>query len=174
MVLSGKDLQCCQKQYLQGIRYLSLSLCWKGKRQKLSSVFSRLLQFDRLGSKVKLSWKLSAITKLESGGYNLTYETPDGVVYVHSKTVVMTVPSHVASSLLRPLSVSFSFLGTRNLHKAEVLINSCGFLYQVLQLLPNFSSILRNLQQMHSQNFIIHQLQQYLSRTRKKQSEQNV
>ncbi|KFK30747.1 hypothetical protein AALP_AA6G021700 [Arabis alpina] len=60
----------------------------------------------RLGSKVKLSWKLSSITKLESGGYNLTYETPDGVVSVQSKSVVMTVPSHVASSLLRPLSES--------------------------------------------------------------------
>jgi len=67
------------------------------------------LHFDRLGSKVKLSWKLSGITKLESGGYNLTYETPDGLVSVQSKSVVMTVPSHVASGLLRPLSVSFSF-----------------------------------------------------------------
>lgn len=60
----------------------------------------------RLGSKVKLSWKLSGITKLESGGYNLTYETPDGLVSVQSKSVVMTVPSHVASGLLRPLSES--------------------------------------------------------------------
>ncbi|KAG7553326.1 Amine oxidase [Arabidopsis thaliana x Arabidopsis arenosa] len=60
----------------------------------------------RLGSKVKLSWKLSGITKLDSGGYNLTYETPDGVVSVQSKSVVMTVPSHVASGLLRPLSES--------------------------------------------------------------------
>ncbi|KAL1206252.1 Protoporphyrinogen oxidase 1 [Cardamine amara subsp. amara] len=60
----------------------------------------------RLGSKVKLSWKLSSITKLDSGGYNLTYETPDGIVSVQSKSVVMTVPSHVAGNLLRPLSES--------------------------------------------------------------------
>ncbi|WZZ56313.1 hypothetical protein YC2023_056420 [Brassica napus] len=59
-----------------------------------------------LGDKVKVSWKLSSISKLPSGGYSLTYETPEGIVTVQSKSVVMTVPSHVASSLLRPLSVS--------------------------------------------------------------------
>lgn len=60
----------------------------------------------RLGNKVKVSWKLSSITKLASGDYSLTYETPEGIVTVQSKSVVMTVPSHVASSLLRPLSDS--------------------------------------------------------------------
>ncbi|KAJ6879775.1 Protoporphyrinogen oxidase [Populus alba x Populus x berolinensis] len=30
----------------------------------------------RLGSNVKLYWKLSSIIKLENGGYSLTYETP--------------------------------------------------------------------------------------------------
>ncbi|KAI5336164.1 PREDICTED: protoporphyrinogen [Prunus dulcis] len=59
---------------------------------------------SRLGSKVKLSWKLSSISKLDKGGYTLTYETPEGLISVLSKSVVMTVPSHVASSLLRPLS----------------------------------------------------------------------
>ena len=63
-------------------------------------------RFGRLGDKVKVSWKLSSITKLASGEYSLTYETPEGIVTVQSKSVVMTVPSHVASSLLRPLSVS--------------------------------------------------------------------
>ncbi|CAK8572648.1 unnamed protein product [Lathyrus sativus] len=58
----------------------------------------------RLGNKVKLSWKLLSISKLDSGEYNLTYETPEGVVSLQSKTVVMTIPSHVASPLLRPLS----------------------------------------------------------------------
>ncbi|KAJ1397985.1 Protoporphyrinogen oxidase [Sesbania bispinosa] len=58
----------------------------------------------RLGSKVKLSWKLLSISKLDSGEYSLTYETPEGVVSLQSKTVVMTIPSHVASTLLRPLS----------------------------------------------------------------------
>ncbi|XP_010556673.1 PREDICTED: protoporphyrinogen oxidase 1, chloroplastic isoform X2 [Tarenaya hassleriana] len=60
----------------------------------------------RLGSKVKLSWKLSGISNLDGGGYILTYETPEGLVSVQTKSVVMTVPSHVASSLLRPLSGS--------------------------------------------------------------------
>ncbi|XP_042483345.1 protoporphyrinogen oxidase 1, chloroplastic-like [Macadamia integrifolia] len=60
----------------------------------------------RLGSKVKLSWKLSSIKKMDGGGYTLTYETADGLVFVQTRTVVMTVPSHVASSLLRPLSTA--------------------------------------------------------------------
>ncbi|ESR57864.1 protoporphyrinogen oxidase 1 [Citrus sinensis] len=59
----------------------------------------------RLGSKVKLSWKLSGVKKLDSGEYSLTYETPEGLVSLRSRSVVMTVPSYVASSLLRPLSV---------------------------------------------------------------------
>ncbi|GMQ00514.1 hypothetical protein CsSME_00047575 [Camellia sinensis var. sinensis] len=58
----------------------------------------------RLGSKVKLSWKLTSIVQLENGRYNLTYETPEGLVSLQSQSVVMTVPSHVASNLLRPLS----------------------------------------------------------------------
>ncbi|KAK9084475.1 hypothetical protein Scep_030946 [Stephania cephalantha] len=58
----------------------------------------------RLGSKVRLSWKLSSIEKLSKGGYNLTYETPEGLISVQTKVVVMTIPSHVASNLLRPLS----------------------------------------------------------------------
>ncbi|KAK4379793.1 hypothetical protein RND71_001655 [Anisodus tanguticus] len=61
---------------------------------------------ERLGSKVKLSWKLSSITKSEKGGYCLTYETPEGVVSLQSRSIVMTVPSYVASNILRPLSVA--------------------------------------------------------------------
>ncbi|KAK4417987.1 Protoporphyrinogen oxidase, chloroplastic [Sesamum alatum] len=57
-----------------------------------------------LGNKVKLSWRLSTITTLENGGYSLTYETPSGMVSLQSRSVVMTVPSHVASTILRPLS----------------------------------------------------------------------
>ncbi|CAL0320901.1 unnamed protein product [Lupinus luteus] len=60
----------------------------------------------RLGNKVKLSWKLSSISKLDDGEYSLTYETPEGVVSLKSKTVVMTIPSYVASTLLRPLSAA--------------------------------------------------------------------
>ncbi|KAI3946895.1 hypothetical protein MKW98_003458 [Papaver atlanticum] len=57
-----------------------------------------------LGNILKLSWKLSSIQKSSGGGYNLTYETPEGLISVQAKSVVMTVPSHVASGLLHPLS----------------------------------------------------------------------
>ncbi|XP_057482817.1 protoporphyrinogen oxidase 1, chloroplastic-like isoform X2 [Actinidia eriantha] len=60
----------------------------------------------RLGDKVKLSWRLTSIVKLENRRYNLTYDTPEGLVSLHSRSVVMTVPSSVASSLLRPLSAA--------------------------------------------------------------------
>ncbi|KAL0284464.1 UNVERIFIED_CONTAM: Protoporphyrinogen oxidase, chloroplastic [Sesamum angustifolium] len=62
-----------------------------------------LMQF-RPGNKVKLSWRLTTITTLENGGYLLTYETPSGMVSLRSRSVVMTVPSYVASTILRPLS----------------------------------------------------------------------
>ncbi|PIA37868.1 hypothetical protein AQUCO_02900008v1 [Aquilegia coerulea] len=57
----------------------------------------------RLGGKVKLSWKLLSVKKLDRG-YTLTYETPEGLISVQTKSIILTVPSHVASSLLRPLS----------------------------------------------------------------------
>eukprot|EP00252_Welwitschia_mirabilis_P020038 TRINITY_DN4806_c0_g1_i2.p1 TRINITY_DN4806_c0_g1~~TRINITY_DN4806_c0_g1_i2.p1 ORF type:complete len:339 (+),score=53.14 TRINITY_DN4806_c0_g1_i2:209-1225(+) len=59
-----------------------------------------------LGSKVKLQWKLMALTKLSEGGYSLTYETPDGFVAIQTKTVALNIPSYVASNILRPLSKS--------------------------------------------------------------------
>ncbi|CAM0881026.1 unnamed protein product [Alopecurus aequalis] len=59
---------------------------------------------SRLGSKVKLSWKLTSITKSENQGYVLGYETPEGVVSVQAKSVIMTIPSYIASDILRPLS----------------------------------------------------------------------
>nr|QFB70736.1 chloroplast protoporphyrinogen IX oxidase [Eleusine indica] len=59
---------------------------------------------SRLGSKVKLSWKLTSITKSDSKGYVLVYETPEGIVSVQAKSVIMTIPSYVASDILRPLS----------------------------------------------------------------------
>uniref|UniRef100_A0A0D6QX14 Protoporphyrinogen oxidase n=1 Tax=Araucaria cunninghamii TaxID=56994 RepID=A0A0D6QX14_ARACU len=61
---------------------------------------------NRLGDKVKLGWKLLAIKKYAGCGYELTYETPDGPISIQTKTVVLTVPSYVASTILRPLSVT--------------------------------------------------------------------
>uniref|UniRef100_A0A7N0VFD0 Protoporphyrinogen oxidase n=1 Tax=Kalanchoe fedtschenkoi TaxID=63787 RepID=A0A7N0VFD0_KALFE len=60
----------------------------------------------RLGRKLKLSWSLTGIRKAQGGLYSLTYDTPEGPIIVQSKSVVMTVPSHVASSLLQPLSLA--------------------------------------------------------------------
>lgn len=58
---------------------------------------------SRLGSKVKLAWKLTSIKKLEGHGYLLTYETPEGNTSVQTRSVVLTIPSYNASNLLRPL-----------------------------------------------------------------------
>ncbi|KAL6219670.1 hypothetical protein ACLB2K_007429 [Fragaria x ananassa] len=76
-----------------------------GSLRKGLSMFPEALS-SRLGDRVKLSWKLSGISKLDKGGYTLTYETPEGLVSVLSKSVVMTIPSYVASSLLHPLSAA--------------------------------------------------------------------
>ncbi|XP_073305552.1 protoporphyrinogen oxidase, chloroplastic [Primulina huaijiensis] len=59
---------------------------------------------SRLEGRVKLFWKLTSITKSDNGVYKLAYETPSGMVSLQSKTVIMTVPSYVASTILRPLS----------------------------------------------------------------------
>lgn len=58
-----------------------------------------------LGNKVKLSWRLTTISKLDNGCYLLTYETPSGTVSLQSRSVVMTIPSYIASTIIRPLSV---------------------------------------------------------------------
>ncbi|XP_042422384.1 protoporphyrinogen oxidase, chloroplastic-like isoform X2 [Zingiber officinale] len=60
--------------------------------------------YSRLGNKVKLSWKLTSIRKLDNQGYILMYETPEGLKSVETKSVILTIPSYVASDLLRPLS----------------------------------------------------------------------
>ncbi|PIN13432.1 Protoporphyrinogen oxidase [Handroanthus impetiginosus] len=65
-----------------------------------------------LGNKVKLSWKLMTITTLDNGGYSLTYETPRGRVYLQCRSVVMTVPSYVASTILHPLSVCSLYISS--------------------------------------------------------------
>ncbi|KAG0482284.1 hypothetical protein HPP92_010368 [Vanilla planifolia] len=74
-----------------------------GSFKKGLAMFPRAI-FSRLGNKVKLSWKLTAIKKRDGFGYALMYETPEGMVSVETKSVVLTVPSYVASTLLNPLS----------------------------------------------------------------------
>ncbi|KAJ3676018.1 hypothetical protein LUZ60_003430 [Juncus effusus] len=61
--------------------------------------------YSSLASKVKLSWKLKSIEKSkEREGYVLVYDTPDGIISVWTRSVVLTVPSYIASEILRPLS----------------------------------------------------------------------
>ena len=62
----------------------------------------------RLGDSVKLNWKLESIQVASGSGYKLIYKTPEGVKAVLAKSVLLTVPSYVASNILRPLSVSDS------------------------------------------------------------------
>lgn len=59
---------------------------------------------EKLGSSVKLQWKLQSIQKSPTGGYELVYVTPEGLKSISTKAVVLTVPSYVASDILRPLS----------------------------------------------------------------------
>jgi protoporphyrinogen/coproporphyrinogen III oxidase len=51
-----------------------------------------------------------SITKSDSKGYVLVYETPEGIVSVQAKSVIMTIPSYIASDILRPLSVSIKLI----------------------------------------------------------------
>ncbi|KAI4378230.1 hypothetical protein MLD38_015739 [Melastoma candidum] len=62
--------------------------------------------YGRLGSNVKLLWRLSAISNLDNGVYELTYDTPEGVVSLKTRSVVLTIPSYLANNLFRPLSVT--------------------------------------------------------------------
>ncbi|GJN05516.1 hypothetical protein PR202_ga23147 [Eleusine coracana subsp. coracana] len=78
---------------------------------------------SRLGSKVKLSWKLTSITKSDSKGYVLVYETPEGIVSVQAKSVIMTIPSYVASDILRPLSSESELVEAVDRDLRKMLIN---------------------------------------------------
>ncbi|MCO5567268.1 hypothetical protein L7F22_020958 [Adiantum nelumboides] len=59
---------------------------------------------EKLGSSVKLNWKLESIQRASGGGYELVYLTPEGMKSISTKSVLLTVPSYVASNILRPLS----------------------------------------------------------------------
>jgi len=54
----------------------------------------------QIHDKVRVSWVLKGIGKCQEG-YELTYDTPDGVAKVKSKSVVMTAPAYVVSELLK-------------------------------------------------------------------------
>lgn len=54
---------------------------------------------------MKTQWELVGVEKTEEGTFLLTYETPEGRKTLSTKTVVLTVPSYIASGILRPISV---------------------------------------------------------------------
>ncbi|KAA3475133.1 protoporphyrinogen oxidase 1, chloroplastic-like [Gossypium australe] len=86
--------------------YNSFSLC---SGSKLSICFYAHLYISGMRvliSCLELAVWAAIITKLGNGGYNLTFETPEGMVSLQSRSVVMTIPSHVASNLLHPLSAA--------------------------------------------------------------------
>jgi oxygen-dependent protoporphyrinogen oxidase len=55
-----------------------------------------------LGGKVNLSWKATKIEKA-SGGYSVTFDTPQGEKVVMAKTVVSTIPAHSISNVLQSI-----------------------------------------------------------------------
>jgi oxygen-dependent protoporphyrinogen oxidase len=56
-----------------------------------------------LGDKIKLQWKATKVEKMESGGFKVSFETPDGVKTVTAKSVVSTVPAHAIADVLEPV-----------------------------------------------------------------------
>ncbi|EFJ23527.1 hypothetical protein SELMODRAFT_103055 [Selaginella moellendorffii] len=63
---------------------------------------------SKLGDSIKLKWKLLSVKKTSAGLYTLVYDTPEGTTAVLAKSVVLTVPSYVASEILRPVSPAVS------------------------------------------------------------------
>ncbi|MCO5576364.1 hypothetical protein L7F22_030174 [Adiantum nelumboides] len=61
---------------------------------------------EQLGSSVKLNWKLESVERASGGGYELLYGTPEGKKSVSTKSVLLTVPSYIASDIVRQLSPS--------------------------------------------------------------------
>jgi len=60
---------------------------------------------DKAGAKPKLNWKLDKLSwDAVKQEHVLDYSTPDGAKRLRSRSVVLTAPSHVAATLLRPLS----------------------------------------------------------------------
>lgn len=54
--------------------------------------------------KIKLQWKVTKIEKnTDDSGYEITYDTPDGVKTIRAKTVVSTAPAHAISDVLEPV-----------------------------------------------------------------------
>ncbi|CAI7795808.1 unnamed protein product [Closterium sp. NIES-54] len=60
---------------------------------------------NKLGDRVRLGWKLTAIEKRPGGSsFLLSYDTPEGAKKLSARSLLLTVPSYVAADLLKPYS----------------------------------------------------------------------
>jgi protoporphyrinogen/coproporphyrinogen III oxidase len=58
--------------------------------------------FKELGDKINLRWTATKVEKT-SGGYCVTFDTPEGEQIVAAKAVVSTIPAHSISKVLQPV-----------------------------------------------------------------------
>ena len=56
-----------------------------------------------LGDKIKLQWKAIKVEKSSTGGYTVTFDTPNGEKTVKAKSVVSTIPAHSLANVLQPV-----------------------------------------------------------------------
>ncbi|CAI5497499.1 unnamed protein product [Closterium sp. Naga37s-1] len=59
----------------------------------------------RLGSRVRVGWRLVGMQQRAGGGAVLTYDTPRGTTRVAARSVLLTVPAYVAADVIRAFSV---------------------------------------------------------------------
>ncbi|CAI7856798.1 unnamed protein product [Closterium sp. NIES-53] len=59
---------------------------------------------DRLGSRVRVGWRLVGMQQRAGGGAVLTYDTPHGTTRVAARSVLLTVPAYVAADVIRSFS----------------------------------------------------------------------
>ncbi|CDF38327.1 unnamed protein product [Chondrus crispus] len=59
---------------------------------------------ERLGDRVKLSWKLVSLGKESDGRYRATYETPEGTKTVIARSVAITAPANATAGILGDLA----------------------------------------------------------------------
>ena len=58
---------------------------------------------EKLGDRLRTSWKVESISKGEDGGYVTKFSTPQGSKEVWSKTVAVTAPAHATVGMLSEL-----------------------------------------------------------------------
>jgi len=58
----------------------------------------------QLGDDVKLNWKLTNVAKAADGGYECTYDTPDGEQKVTTKCLLLTAPAYVTADIVKGMA----------------------------------------------------------------------